>query len=252
MRGLDPYRALVALEMALAVPTFVALRRVVAPYGRHMRSGWGPTIPARLGWVLMESPAALAFAAIYAAGQHRGELVPLVLLGLWLTHYLYRAFLFPLRIRAEGRRMPVAVAAMAVGFNLLNAWINARWISELGTYPDGWLSDPRFLIGATLFAAGFAVNVASDAALRRLRAPGESGYRIPRGGLFERVSCPNYFGEIVEWTGWAVASWSLAGLAFAIYTFANLAPRALTHHAWYRERFPDYPPQRRAVIPYLL
>lgn len=252
MRGLDLYRALAALEVALAVPTFVALRRVVAPYGRYVRSGWGPTIPSRIGWIVMESPAPLFFAAVYLAGRHRGEQAPLVLLGLWLTHYLYRTFLFPLRMRAEGRRMPVAVAVVAFGFNVMNAWLNARWISELGTYPDGWLGDPRFLIGATLFLGGFAVNVASDAALRRLRAPGETGYRIPRGGLFERVSCPNYFGEIVEWTGWAVASWSLAGLAFAIYTFANLAPRALTHHAWYRERFPDYPRQRRAVIPYLL
>jgi len=62
----------------------------------------------------------------------------------------------------------------------------------------------------------------------------------------------DYLGEIVEWTGWAVATWSLAGLAFALYTAANLAPRALSHHAWYRARFPEYPPSRRALVPFLL
>ena len=69
---------------------------------------------------------------------------------------------------------------------------------------------------------------------------------------FEWVSCPNYLGEMTEWAGWALATWSLPGLAFAAYTAANLAPRALAHHDWYRERFPDYPPRRRALIPYLL
>jgi hypothetical protein len=96
------------------------------------------------------------------------------------------------------------------------------------------------------------VNLWADGRLRRLRAPGETGYAIPRGGLFELVSCPNYLGEIVEWIGWAVASASLAGLAFAVYTAANLAPRAIAHHAWYREKFPGYPGSRKALVPFLL
>jgi 3-oxo-5-alpha-steroid 4-dehydrogenase 1 len=57
---------------------------------------------------------------------------------------------------------------------------------------------------------------------------------------------------MIEWTGWAIATWSTAGLAFAVYTAANLGPRALRHHAWYRERFADDPRERKALIPYLL
>ena len=86
----------------------------------------------------------------------------------------------------------------------------------------------------------------------RLRAPGESGYKIPRGGLYRWVSCPNYFGELLEWLGWALATWSTAGLAFAVYTAANLVPRALAHHRWYQERFDDYPAERKAVVPLVL
>jgi len=137
----------------------------------------------------------------------------------------------------------------AVAFNSLNAYVNARWVSEHGSYATSWLLDPRFLVGALVFLAGFAINQHADWVLMNLRKPGESGYKIPRGGLYRYVTCPNYLGEILEWTGWAIATWSLAGLAFALYTVANLAPRARDHHRWYLEQFGDYPKERRALIP---
>jgi protein-S-isoprenylcysteine O-methyltransferase Ste14 len=245
------YLAPVLAELALAVPTFVSLRFVTAPYGRYRRQGWGPTVPARLAWLVMEAPAPVLFAVFYALGAHRAQLVPLLLLGLWELHYVHRAFVYPLLMPA-GTRMPASLGLMAIAFNVLNAWINARWVSALGSYPNSWLADPRLLVGAALFLAGLVLNISSDRALRRLRAPGETGYRVPHGGAFEFVSCPNYLGEMAEWTGWALATWSLAGLAFAVYTAANLAPRALAHHRWYRQTFPDYPVRRRALIPYLL
>ena len=40
-----------------------------------------------------------------------------------------------------------------------------------------------------------------------------------------------------------------AGLAFAVFTAANLGPRARSNHSWYQENFPDYPEGRRALIP---
>ena len=249
---LDTYGWLVALEFALAVPTLLSLFFVVAPYGRHERAGWGPSIPARVGWIVMESPAVWFFVLVYFQGANALRPVPLVFLAMWQLHYVYRSFVFPFLIRAEGRRMPLTIPAMAILFNLLNNYVNARWISSVGSYPADWLSSPRFLLGLALFLGGFALNVASDRTLRNLRAPGETGYKIPRGGAFELVTAPNYLGEIVEWTGWAIATWSPAGLAFAVYTFANLAPRALSHHRWYRERFPDYPRDRKALLPFLL
>ena len=59
----------------------------------------------------------------------------------------------------------------------------------------------------------------------------------------------NKLGEVTIWLGWAVATWSLPGWAFATWTVANLAPRAQANHAWYREHFPNYPPERRALLP---
>ena len=146
--------------------------------------------------------------------------------------------------------MPVLVILMGFIFNCGNATINGVYLFSLsGGYPLKWLADPRFIIGAGLFVLGFTINRRADRSLRLLRAPGETGYKIPHGGLFERVSCPNYLGEIIEWSGWALATWSIAGLSFAIWTFANLVPRSRAHHQWYRENFPNYPTDRRALIP---
>ncbi len=105
------------------------------------------------------------------------------------------------------------------------------------------------ILGLTLFLAGFMINRWADRVLQNLRQPGEKGYKIPFGGLYRWISCPNYLGEIIEWAGWAIATWSLPGLAFAIWTFANLAPRARAHHAWYHQNFPDYPTERKALFP---
>ena len=245
------HTALCYAVMATGAIVFVSLFFVTAPYGRHARRGWGPTLSNRLGWTIMESPAAIAFAVVYALGRHAGEAVPLALGALWLAHYLHRAFIFPFRMKSAAKPMPLSVAAMAIVFNVINAYLNARWISHLGSYSTSWFTDPRFLVGSAAFFAGMAINIQSDNILFSLRRPGESGYKIPSGGAYKLVSAPNYLGELIEWAAWAVASWSLAGLSFFVFTFANLVPRALANHRWYRETFAEYPKERRAVIPWL-
>ena len=96
------------------------------------------------------------------------------------------------------------------------------------------------------------INHRSDTILINLRKPGETGYKIPKGFLFNKISCPNHFGEIVEWIGFAILSWSLPGLVFVIWTMANLVPRSLNHHKWYKDNFREYPKDRKAVIPFVV
>jgi len=245
------HRSLAWGVIGVGVLVFVLLLVMSAPYVRHRRDGWGPTLPTRAAWLLMELPCVLAFAGVYFMGSQRFQLAPLLMLALWQLHYINRALIYPLRIEGGERRTPVVVVVMGITFNLVNAYLNARQIGELGSYASSWLLDPRFLAGAALFLAGRQLNVHADSALLRLRRDTEGGYAIPRGGAFRWVSCPNYLGEIIEWTGWAMLTWSLAGASFAVFTFANLAPRAVAHHRWYRQRFDDYPQARKAFIPKL-
>ena len=244
------FTAVISLSFLLAGGTFITLFYINAPYGRHIRQGWGPRVPDRLGWLVMESLSALLFAWLFLLGDAPKSLPLFVFLGMWEAHYFHRAFIYPFSI-ADGRKfMPVLIPLMALGFNAGNAYLNGEYLFSLsGGYPVAWITDPRFIIGLGLFAAGYATNRWADRALLKLRAPGETGYKIPYGGLFKWISCPNYFGEIIEWIGWAVATWSLPGLTFAVWTVANLVPRARAHHAWYRANFADYPEGRKALIP---
>jgi len=241
------------LVIALAVVTFLYLLRFTAPFGRHYAgAGWGPHISNRIGWVVMELPATALFALIYFNGEASRQLVPLVFLAMWQAHYLHRTLVFPFRTRTGGKKIPIAVVASGFLFNLINAYINARFVSSIGEYFTDWSSDPRFLAGVAIFVAGMALNIRSDNILLKLRSPENPGYAIPCGGAYRYVSCPNYLGEIIEWAGWALATWSLAGFAFFLYTAANLVPRALSHHRWYKARFADYPAERKALIPGIL
>lgn len=243
---------LIIIWFSLAVVIFITLFYVSAPYGRHARNSWGPTINNKLGWIIMEAPAVFVFAMCFALGNNTTTIPALVFLCLWGLHYIHRAFVYPFSLRGVSHRMPIIIMSMGFFFNAVNAYLNGRYIFTFSSgYPDAWLGDYRFVIGLGLFALGFIINRRADYTLGKLRKLGESNYKIPYEGLYRWISCPNYFGEIIIWIGWAVATWSLPGLAFAIWTAANLVPRAHAHHGWYRQRFPDYPPKRKALIPWL-
>ena len=249
--SLTVVRGLIWAWFGLGLATFVTLWFITAPYGRHSRSGWGARISSRIGWILMEFPGAATVAALFVASRRQAALGAFIFLAMWELHYLQRTFVFPFLLSRGASRMPLSVVALGAVFNVFNGWLQGIWLFRIGPSRGvEWLMDPRFLIGVALFAGGMALNWHSDAVLRALREPGESGYRIPYGGLYRWISCPNYLGEVIEWTGWAVATWSPAGAAFAFWTAANLVPRAFSHHRWYRRNFPDYPGERRALIPY--
>lgn len=229
---------------------FVLLFFIPAPYGRYTKGGWGPRLNSHLGWMLMESPSLWLFLLFYlTASQH--ETAGTVLLVLWLLHYGQRVLVFPWLIR-EDKGMPLVVAASAFIFQLANVTLQAGWLYHLapqGRYTGAWLLDIRFISGAVLFAAGYGINRWADSVLRGLRRQDVQTYVIPQGGLYRWISCPNYLGEIMLWGGWALMTWCPAGLAFWLWTIANLLPRAWRHHRWYRETFADYPAHRRALIP---
>ncbi|MFX1490191.1 MAG: methyltransferase [Promethearchaeota archaeon] len=230
---------------------FIVLFFITAGYGQHVNKKWGPAINNKLGWVIMEIPTVIIYIVYYVIGDRKTEAVPIVFLTIWLLHYCQRTFIFPLLIRGKDP-MPITIILMGITFNGINTYLQSRWINTFSSpYAVSWLISPLFIIGLIIFLSGFIINLSSDRIIRNLRAPGETEYKIPYGGMFRYVSCPSYFGEITEWVGWAIMTWSVPGLVFAVWTFANLAPRARSNHLWYKKTFPDYPKKRKALIPWI-
>ncbi len=238
--------------IAIAVAIFFSLFFVVAPYGRHIQDGWGPKMPARLGWILMESPCVVLMLVLAVGNWESLNLVQFIFLIIWLTHYVHRTFIWPYRVNMTGKEMPLMIALSAFFFNMINVSLQGYWIFYFASYTLEWLGSPAFIIGICIFIAGLYINIRSDYILINLRKEKGPGYHVANSFLFKQVSSPNYFGELLEWLGWAVLTWSLSGLMFFLWTFANLFPRAIANHKWYKKEFKEYPESRKAILPWII
>lgn len=247
------FSKLVWIWIIVAIVLFPILLMVTAPYGRHAKVTWGPMVDNRLGWFFMESPALIVFLYFLLRWGNFNNIIVSIAFILWVTHYFHRSILFPLRLKTEGKKMPLVIAVFAIFFNLINATVNGYWLSNFA--PGSTLQVLDFLrigLGILMFITGFVINKYHDRLLIKLRKNHTKDYQVPYGGLFRYVSCPNFFGEIIEWGGFALMVWSLPAFSFLVWTFVNLVPRAIDHHKWYREQFTDYPANRKAIIPYIL
>lgn len=242
---MSTYTIIMSCMAVMAVIVFVALFFFKAGYGYLSTSNWGPKIGNKTAWVLMEAPAFLFMLyytlkyAVEGTDTGNSKLVLYIMAGLYLLHYFQRSFIFPLMMRGKSK-MPVVIMLMGLVFNTLNAYLIGGWlygVAPSGMYTTAWLHSPQFIIGTLLFFTGMAINLHSDHVIRNLRKPGDTRHYIPRKGLYKYVTSANYFGEFTEWTGYAILTWSPAGLLFAVWTFANLGPRARALTEKYEKEF---------------
>lgn len=244
------------LAMSLsAVVVFVALYFVTAGYGAFYNKKWGFAIQNKIGWILMECPVFIVMIILWIVSERSDNIVCIIFLILFEIHYFQRSFVFPFLIRGKNV-MPLSVILMGVVFNVLNALMQGRWIfyvSPEDMYEISWLATPQFIIGTLLFIIGMVINIHSDYVIRYLRKPGDTKHYLPKKGMFRYVTSANYFGEFVEWVGFAILTWSLSGAVFALWTFANLAPRAAKIYSNYNKEFGDELDTKKVkrIIPFI-
>ena len=239
--------------LTLSIITFIYLI-IFKPktYGRHVRKD-KLAINNRLGWFLMELPTVVLMPYFFFTGSLDYNLVTLIFITLYFIHYINRVFVFPFKINTKGKTIPLLIVLSAMIFNICNTYFIGYYFGNLcRLYHFEWFCSPYFIIGILLFLIGAYINYQSDRTLINLRKDSKTGYKVPFGGLFKYISCPNHFGEIIEWIGFAILTCSLPTFSFALWTIANLLPRSIQHHNWYRKKFPDYPADRKAIIPFLI
>ena len=242
---------LASIWAALAVLAFAVSFKVRDITGRIGGAGWGRHIDARLGWFWMELPALVTFPAVYFASGNL-HLVGNIAVALWLAHYGHRTLVWPLVVLKPGATIPSGMWMSGGAFKVINGLLLGAYLAFAPQLGDAWLSDPRFLAGVVLMIGGAWLNLWSDYRLLVLRRSSGPQHVMPEGGAFNLSCCPNLLGEIIEWLGFALLTWCLPALAFALWSIANLVPRALWRRSWYRTHFPDFPKTRAALIPGLL
>ena len=247
---LQIYEAILMPWVILSCITFLVLLKIPAPYGKFTKTSWGPMIPSQLGWFVMEIISPAMFAYFFLIGDTDKNWVMWVFFICWVGHYTNRSIIYPLR-QKNPAKMPLSIALFAFLFNVVNGFVNGYFLGSIQSYTIDYLSNWNFILGIILFIVGMRINMKSDTILLNLRSENK-GYQIPNGGFFKYVSYPNYFGEILEWTAFALMTWSWAGLSFMIWTMANLVPRAIKGHQWYHQQFDNYPKDRKAIFPFFL
>ena len=238
---LHTFNIFLVIMAIVALVVFVSLFFVDAGYGKFYDKKWGPAVNNKLGWVLMEAPVFIAMLVLWLCSDRRNDMVRLAFLFLFELHYIHRSFVFPFRLRGKCM-MPFSIILMGVVFNVLNALMQGGWIfylSPVDYYGSDWLTTPKFIGGFLVFILGMYINIQSDDIIRNLRKNGDSRHYLPKEGMFRYITSANYFGEVVEWVGFSILTWSWAGAVFAWWTFANLAPRASRIYDSYKREYPD-------------
>lgn len=247
------FNILLIVMAIMALIVFFALYFVKAGYGMFFDKKWGISIPNKISWICMEAPVFITMLILWIHSDRRFETVPFIFFLLFELHYFQRSFIFPFLMKGKNK-MPVSIMLMGVIFNVLNGYIQGAWIFYLSPedmYTINWLYSPQFIVGIIIFFLGMGINIHSDHIIRNLRKPGDTNHYLPQGGMFNYVTSANYFGELLEWCGFAILIWSTSGVLFAWWTFANLVPRANTIYCKYQQMFGDQLGKRKRIIPFI-
>ncbi|WFD05792.1 very-long-chain enoyl-CoA reductase [Malassezia vespertilionis] len=145
--------------------------------------------------------------------------------------------------------------------NSTHYWILSGVLIAVGVYSPFhgeeallglWRKSPTFLATCVIVwvLAEFG-NLQTHIILMRLRPPGTRVRNIPRGGLFEMVSCPNYFYEVLSWVAVTVMTMSFAALLFTLVSAAQMTVWAIKKHKAYRSEFQGTYPKRKIMYPFV-
>lgn len=254
------YDIMLIVMTVLGVIVFILLQFITPAYGMTFNNRWGPSIRSNLGWFIMEAPVFFSMFILYFISLYYHirpfNLVTFVMFIFFEFHYFQRSFIFPLLMRGQSK-MPLSIILTGFTFNTFNAIMQGGWLfffSPEDAYPISWFWSPQFLFGTALFLFGMVVNIYADRVIRDLRTDvTDNNYYLPHGWMFRKISSANYFGEILEWAGFAILTWSVPGAVFLLWSFANIVPRSKAVYARYTQFFGEEftSLKRYKIFPYI-
>jgi very-long-chain enoyl-CoA reductase len=201
-------------------------------------------VPSRIGmFVLYFLPVitATVFALPYLASA---SLTQWLVYAAVLVHFLKRTYEVLFVHKYSGSMQPLTFGVIVVTYALIAGMISALNAQAAPGF------DALFVLGLVFFVIGEIGNFYHHKLLADLRKDGD-GYHIPRGGWFEKATCPHYFFELLAWLGIVLLSRYLFTLLAFIAMLGYLSGRSIKTRQWYQKRFPEYPAERKNMIPFV-
>lgn len=184
-----------------------------------------------------------------------------IFVALWEAHFLRRT-MEVLFVHDYRRNMPYVESIGAPVYYWFFAFWNGVALRRDNGYNPTYL--PLVVVGCLLFLVGEIGNCHCHLQLKSFRKMKREAYLskknkhvIPFGYMFELVSCPHYFFEIVSWIGYLIATWTLPAAVFLAASVATLVTYAHKKHKAYLVEFDGlagrelYPRRRKALIPFI-
>ena len=117
-------------------------------------------------------------------------------------------------------------------------------------------------IGAVISLAGLVIEAVSDA--QKSAQKKENPQMVATKGLFKFCRCPNYFGEILVWTGvlvsgipvlrggqWIVAIIGYIAIVYIMFNGAKRLETRQTKRCWKMKEYVDYANSTPIIIPFV-
>ncbi|MBR2169361.1 MAG: 3-oxo-5-alpha-steroid 4-dehydrogenase, partial [Alistipes sp.] len=87
------YNTFLVVMAIVALFVYVALHFFEAGYGYLFDRRYGPPVPNKIGWVMMESPVFIMMWVLWAYSERQWEVAPLTLFAMFQFHYFQRSFI---------------------------------------------------------------------------------------------------------------------------------------------------------------
>lgn len=138
------------------------------------------------------------------SGSQHGNWTNWVFAGLFIAHAIQRGFIHPFLMIYKEKSVPIGICLGGFLPNLFYHSLIADFLAN-AVFPHNHLFTPLVNLGLVFYVGGFYINRMADWKQRQLkRKHGHNTYIYPTGWLFNFIACPNYFGELVQWTGFTV------------------------------------------------
>lgn len=214
-------------------------------------------VPSRPGMVILYSPAfVVSLAYLSFAPKLGGNGREKATAGLLALHFGKRV-LECLFLHKYSGTMDVDFLVPITTAYALTVVLFAHQQRQIASYLHP-LSDRFYKFGVALAICGQLGNLWHHhhlATLRKKSAHSSNDeckkYVIPSGGLFPFVTMPHYFCEILAWLGLACVTQQFNAFMSVANMVSYLGGRSVATTRWYRSKFPDYPADRKHLIPLL-